>query len=76
MQASQGFLKKPQGKPFALVGPMITDKAIIGPGTAIGLRKGDTDLQNGLNQAFDEIQKNSTFKRIIAKYFTNDISVH
>ncbi len=31
VQASLG-LKKPQGKPFALVGPMITDKAIIGPG--------------------------------------------
>jgi lysine/arginine/ornithine transport system substrate-binding protein len=75
VQASQGFLKKPQGKPFALVGPVIADKAIIGPGTAIGLRKGNTDLQNGLNQAFAEIRKNGTFKRIMAKYFDTDISV-
>jgi lysine/arginine/ornithine transport system substrate-binding protein len=75
VQASLGFLKKPQGKPFALVGPKIADKAIIGPGTAIGLRKGDTDLQNRLNTAFDAIKKDGTFKRIMAKYFTTDISV-
>ncbi|MDR5739400.1 MULTISPECIES: ABC transporter substrate-binding protein [unclassified Caballeronia] len=74
-QAAIGFLKKPQGKPFALVGSIVEDKAIIGPGTAIGLRKGDADLQKGLNQAFAELQKNGTFKRIMAKYFETDVSI-
>jgi lysine/arginine/ornithine transport system substrate-binding protein len=74
-QAAIGFLKKPQGKPFALVGPIVEDKAIIGPGTAIGLRKGDTALQAKLNTAFDEIKKDGTFKRIMAKYFATDISI-
>jgi lysine/arginine/ornithine transport system substrate-binding protein len=74
-QAAIGFLKKPQGKAFALVGPIVEDKAIIGPGTAIGLRKGDTALQTSLNTAFDEIKKNGTFKRIMAKYFATDISI-
>jgi lysine/arginine/ornithine transport system substrate-binding protein len=74
-QAAIGFLKKPQGKPFALVGPIVEDRTIIGPGTAIGVRKGDTDLQNRLNTAFDAIQKNGTFKRIMAKYFATDISI-
>nr|WP_241269925.1 ABC transporter substrate-binding protein [Caballeronia sp. M1242] len=74
-QAAIGFLKKPQGKPFALVGPIVEDKALIGPGTAIGLRKGDADLQKGLNQAFDAIKKDGTFKRIMAKYFATDVSI-
>ncbi|MDR5801754.1 ABC transporter substrate-binding protein [Caballeronia sp. LZ001] len=74
-QAAIGFLKKPQGKAFALVGPIVEDRAIIGPGTAIGLRKGDADLKNGLDQAFDAIKKDGTFKRIMAKYFATDISI-
>jgi lysine/arginine/ornithine transport system substrate-binding protein len=74
-QAAIGFLKKPQGKPFALVGPIVEDKALIGPGTAIGLRKGDAQLQSGLNQAFDDLKKNGTFKRIMAKYFETDVSI-
>lgn len=74
-QAAIGFLKKPQGKPFALVGPIVEDRAIIGPGTAIGLRKGDTDLKSGLDNAFAELKKNGTFKRIMAKYFETDISI-
>jgi lysine/arginine/ornithine transport system substrate-binding protein len=74
-QAAIGFLKKPQGKPFALVGPIVEDRALIGPGTAIGLRKGDAELQTRLNTAFDEIRKNGTFKRIMAKYFATDISI-
>jgi lysine/arginine/ornithine transport system substrate-binding protein len=53
----------------------VVDRALIGPGTAIGLRKGDADLQNGLNSAFVEIKKNGTFKRIMAKYFETDISI-
>lgn len=74
-QAAIGFLKKPQGKPFALVGPIVEDP-IIGPGTAIGLRKGDADLKNGLNQAFATLKKNGSFKQIMGKYFATDISVH
>ncbi|SAL77739.1 ABC transporter substrate-binding protein [Caballeronia telluris] len=74
-QAAIGFLKKPQGKPFALVGTIVEDKAIIGPGTAIGLRKGDAELKQGLNQAFANMKKNGTFKRIMAKYFATDVSV-
>ncbi|KND57148.1 Lysine-arginine-ornithine-binding periplasmic protein precursor [Candidatus Paraburkholderia schumanniana] len=70
-----GFLKKPQGKPFALVGSIVEDKAVIGPDTAICLCKGDTDLKNGLNGAFAEIRKNGTFKRIMSKYFETDISI-
>lgn len=73
-QAELGFLRTPQGQRFALKGPPVQD-AIIGPGTAIGLRKGSTELKDRLDQAFDTLVENGTFKRLQDKYFTTDISV-
>lgn len=73
-QAAIGFLKHPQGKDFELAGPIIQDP-IIGPGTAIGLRKGDAELKTALDNAFAEIKKNGTFDRIQKQYFATDISI-
>ncbi|KQN63687.1 ABC transporter substrate-binding protein [Erwinia sp. Leaf53] len=73
-QAAIGFLKQPQGQDFALAGPIVEDP-IIGPGTAIGLRKGDTELKNAIDGAFAEIKKNGTFDTIQKKYFATDISI-
>ncbi len=73
-QAAIGFLQHPQGNDFALAGPVVQDP-LIGPGTAIGLRKGDTELKNALNSAFEELKKNGTFDHIQKRYFATDISV-
>lgn len=73
-QAAIGFLKQPQGQDFELAGPMVEDP-IIGPGTAIGLRKGDTELKNALDTAFAELKKNGTFDTLQKKYFETDISI-
>ncbi|OIV46506.1 ABC transporter substrate-binding protein [Sodalis sp. TME1] len=73
-QAELGFLRTPQGQRFALMGPPVHDP-IIGPGTAIGLRKGSTELKQSLDQAFDTLVENGTFKRIMDNYFTTDISI-
>lgn len=73
-QAANGFLKQPQGKDFELAGPIVQDP-IIGPGTAIGLRKGDTELKNAIDTAFSEIRKNGTFDKLQKKYFASDISI-
>ncbi|WP_217548608.1 ABC transporter substrate-binding protein [Pantoea sp. GbtcB22] len=73
-QAANGFLKHPQGKDFELAGPIVQDP-IIGPGTAIGLRKGDTELKTALDNAFAELKKNGTFDKIQKKYFATDISI-
>ncbi|WP_210507713.1 ABC transporter substrate-binding protein [Pantoea ananatis] len=73
-QAANGFLKQPQGKDFALAGPIVQDP-IIGPGTAIGLRKGDAELKTALDTAFDEIKKNGAFDKIQKRYFSTDISI-
>ncbi|HHG8772196.1 TPA: ABC transporter substrate-binding protein [Raoultella planticola] len=73
-QAAIGFLKQPQGQDFELAGPIVEDP-IIGPGTAIGLRKGDEELKTALDNAFAEIKKNGTFDHIQKKYFATDISI-
>lgn len=73
-QAANGFLKQPQGKDFELAGPVVQDP-IIGPGTAIGLRKDDAELKTALDNAFAEIKKNGTFDKIQKKYFATDISI-
>ena len=73
-QAAIGFLKHPQGKDFELAGPIVQDP-IIGPGTAIGLRKGDSELKSALDSAFAEIKKNGTFDKIQKHYFETDISI-
>lgn len=73
-QAAIGFLKQPQGKDFTLAGPIVQDP-IIGPGTAIGLRKDDTELKTAIDSAFAVIKKNGTFDQIQKKYFATDISV-
>ena len=72
-QADIGFLKSPAGKDFELSGPAVEDP-IIGPGTAIGLRKGDTELRTALNDAYAKIKANGTFDKLQKKYFTTDIS--
>ena len=73
-QAGVGFLKSPAGKDFELSGPAVEDP-IIGPGTAIGLRKGDTELRTALDDAYAKIKANGTFDKLQKKYFTTDISV-
>ena len=73
-QAAIGFLKQPQGQAFALAGAIVQD-LIIGPGTAIGLRKGDDELKAALDNAFSEIKKDGTFDRLQKKYFATDIAI-
>lgn len=74
-QAAIGFLESPQGKDFELAGPIVEDPVIIGPGTAIGLRKGDAELKTALDNAFAELKKNGTFDTLQKKYFKSDISI-
>lgn len=70
IQANAGFLKTQSGRGFTFAGSSITDPEIIGQGVAIGLRKGDTDLQEQLNQALAELRQNSTYQALIEQYFS------
>ncbi|BBE08318.1 cationic amino acid ABC transporter periplasmic-binding protein [Mycoavidus cysteinexigens] len=69
IQAEVGFLKTPRGQGFAFAGPSIKDPETLGQGIAIGLRKGDTDLKEQLNQALAEIRQNGTYQKLTHKYF-------
>jgi len=72
-QLSLAFLDKAEGKSFEFKGQAVTDKAYIGEGTALALRKQDQDLAEKFNQAIVEIRQNGTYDKIAAKYFTFDI---
>lgn len=72
-QASAGFLKTPEGQGFEFCGPELNDTKILGNAAAIGLRKGDKDLKNALNDALAELLKDGTYQTIAKKYFDFDI---
>jgi len=72
-QANVGFLKTPEGQGFAFCGPEINDNKILGSAAAIGLRKGDTDLKNALNNALADLLKDGTYQAIAKKYFDFNI---
>ena len=71
--ASDGFLKKPEGKDFEFVGPDLTDKRWFGDGAGIACRKQDTELVNKLNAAIDQIRADGTYKKIQDKYFNFNV---
>jgi lysine/arginine/ornithine transport system substrate-binding protein len=72
-QASAGFLKTPEGQGFAFCGPELSDTKILGNAAAIGIRKGDTDLKNALNDALANLLKDGTYQTIAKKYFDFNI---
>src|ERR1700720_1846265 len=61
-QASIGFLKTSEGQGFAFCGTELIDTKILGSAAAIGLRKGDIDLKNALNDALADLLKDGTYR--------------
>lgn len=47
---------------------------VLGSGSAIGMRKDDTELQAKLNTAIDSMVKDGTMKALIIKWFGMDLS--
>ncbi len=70
--SGEAFLKKPEGKGFAQLGPAIRIGA--GSGVGIAVRKDDTALVTRINAALKAIKANGTYKRLSDKYFDFDIS--
>jgi lysine/arginine/ornithine transport system substrate-binding protein len=73
IQAGVGFLKTPEGREFEFAGPEIKDEKILGAAAAIGIRKGDTDLKNLINQALADLMKEGTYQALASKYFDFNI---
>jgi len=69
----EGFLKTPEGKGFAFVGPGIVDPKWFGNGAGIAVRKTDGELRESLNDAIAQIRADGTYKKINDKYFDFDV---
>lgn len=70
---SEGFLKKPAGKGFSVLGNPVDDPAIFGTGSGIALRKADTALLDKFNAAIAAVRANGTYKKIQDQYFDFDV---
>ena len=67
-----GFLRKPEGKDYAYVGPDQYEAKYYGDGIGIGMRKGQKDLKDQINKAIKTIRSNGTYNQIAKKYFDFD----
>ncbi|MGL4233655.1 MAG: transporter substrate-binding domain-containing protein, partial [Casimicrobium sp.] len=70
--SNEAFLKKPEGKGYAQVGPLVEVGGGLGVGIAI--RKGDDALREKINGALKTIMANGTYKRLADKYFDFDVT--
>ena len=58
IEVTGGFLSKPEGQDYQLVGPELDDPKYFGIGVGIGLRKGETALKEALIlTAFEEFSQ-------------------
>ena len=78
LEADSGFLAKPEGANYAFMGSRMfgataEEKAVIGEGVGIAVRKKDADLKAQLNAALAAIRANGTYDSLRKKYFDYDI---
>ena len=70
----QGFLKKPEGRGFAFIGPSYFDTKYFGVGTGVGMRKADAaTLGKKFNEAMAALRANGKYKQLNDKYFEYDV---
>lgn len=70
MEVTGGFLSKPEGANYQLVGPDLKMPQYFGYGAGIALRKGEDKLKGELSAAIKTIRDNGTYKTINDKYFS------
>jgi arginine/ornithine transport system substrate-binding protein len=73
IEVTSGFLSKPEGKDYGVVGPELYIPKYFGSGAGFALRKGETSLKSELNNAIKTIRANGTYKKINDKYFKIDV---
>ncbi len=69
MEVTGGFLSKPEGAKYELVGPDLKEPKYFGYGAGIALRKGEDKLKGELNAAIKAIRTNGSYKTMADKYF-------
>lgn len=65
--------KKPGNETMVIVGPRFQG-GILGRGSAVGLRKGDTVLRDILDKALKEAQDDGTIEMLSQKWFGFDVT--
>ncbi len=70
--SGEAFLKKPEGKGFAQVGPAVNLGG--GAGVGIAVRKGDDALRQKINGALKAMMADGSYKKLATKYFDFDVS--
>lgn len=68
-----GFLNKPDGRDYAIVGKPLVDPATLGEGTGFGMRKNDRALAAKVDAALRALKKDGTLSSLSQKYFKRDI---
>jgi arginine/ornithine transport system substrate-binding protein len=69
IEVTGGFLSKPEGANYELVGPELYEPKYFGIGVGVALRKGEDALKAELNAAIKTIRDNGAYKTINDKYF-------
>lgn len=69
LEVTGGFLSKPEGANYQLVGPDLKQPQYFGYGAGIALRKGEDKLKADLNAAIKAIRANGKYKTLNDKYF-------
>lgn len=77
-EAYGGFLSKPEGKNYVVLGEKVfgktaEEKAVVGEGIGIAIRKKDQDLKEIFNKSLATLRANGTYDKIVKKYFKEDI---
>jgi lysine/arginine/ornithine transport system substrate-binding protein len=71
--AQEGFLDKPAGHDYQIVGAPLKDPSTLGEGTGFGLRKNDKALKTKVDTALADLKKDGTLSALSQKYFKRDI---
>jgi arginine/ornithine transport system substrate-binding protein len=71
--SSEAFLKRPEGKGFAQVGPTVRLDG-GGGGVGIAFRKGEAALRDKVNAALKAVRADGSYKRLADGYFDFDVS--
>ena len=69
LEVSGGFLSKPEGANYQLVGPDLKEPKYYGYGAGIALRKGEDKLKGELNEGIKAIRATAAYKTMADKYF-------
>lgn len=69
LEVSGGFLSKPEGADFDLMGPELRDSKYYGYGVGVAMRKGQDTLKADINNAIKTIRSNGSYKAMNDKYF-------